>query len=184
MKEVKIKMEEYELTLSHHGIKGMKWGIRRFQKMSGKLTAEGKKRYSQLRETGEQLKSMLPKRNSTKKAKTEEEAGEDYKGARSKSVKQMSDAELRSALNRFQMEQQYSQLTAKKKSAGRQWVESVISEAGKEIAKSYVSKYGKKLIDFGISKGSEKFSPAKSRITANRDNRRDHILKVLNKTKK
>lgn len=32
--------------LSHHGIKGMKWGVRRFQTKSGALTPEGKKRYS------------------------------------------------------------------------------------------------------------------------------------------
>lgn len=30
----------------HHGIKGMRWGVRRFQKKDGTLTAEGKKRYS------------------------------------------------------------------------------------------------------------------------------------------
>lgn len=29
----------------HWGIKGMKWGIRRFQKKDGSLTPEGKKRY-------------------------------------------------------------------------------------------------------------------------------------------
>ena len=31
--------------LQHWGIKGMKWGIRRFQKKDGSLTPEGKKRY-------------------------------------------------------------------------------------------------------------------------------------------
>ena len=31
--------------LYHHGIKGMKWGVRRFQKEDGSLTAAGKKRY-------------------------------------------------------------------------------------------------------------------------------------------
>ncbi|MBR6287816.1 MAG: hypothetical protein IKR19_00555 [Acholeplasmatales bacterium] len=31
--------------LYHHGIKGQKWGIRRFQNEDGSLTAEGKKRY-------------------------------------------------------------------------------------------------------------------------------------------
>lgn len=30
----------------HHGVKGQKWGIRRFQKKDGTLTNEGKKRYS------------------------------------------------------------------------------------------------------------------------------------------
>lgn len=31
--------------LSHHGILGMKWGIRRFQNSDGTLTPEGKERY-------------------------------------------------------------------------------------------------------------------------------------------
>lgn len=34
-----------ELYLAHHGILGMKWGIRRYQNPDGSLTAEGKLRY-------------------------------------------------------------------------------------------------------------------------------------------
>ena len=34
-----------EEELYHWGIKGMKWGIRRYQNEDGSLTAEGKKRY-------------------------------------------------------------------------------------------------------------------------------------------
>lgn len=37
-------MNEYELY--HHGIKGMKWGVRRYQNSDGSLTSAGKKRYS------------------------------------------------------------------------------------------------------------------------------------------
>ena len=33
----------------HHGIKGMKWGVRRYQNADGTLTAAGKKRVSQRR---------------------------------------------------------------------------------------------------------------------------------------
>lgn len=36
----------YPDYLYHHGIKGQKWGVRRFQKKDGSLTPEGKKRYS------------------------------------------------------------------------------------------------------------------------------------------
>lgn len=32
--------------LYHHGIKGMKWGVRRYQNKDGSLTAKGRKRYS------------------------------------------------------------------------------------------------------------------------------------------
>lgn len=70
----------------HWGIKGQKWGVRRYQNKDGSLTPAGKKRYSQ-----------------------------DYIDAHSeKSVSEMSDAELRKRNNRLQMEQQYAQLTRKK----------------------------------------------------------------------
>lgn len=36
----------YESELYHHGIKGMKWGIRRFRRKDGSLTPEGEIRYS------------------------------------------------------------------------------------------------------------------------------------------
>ena len=35
----------YNNELYHHGIKGMKWGVRRYQNPDGSLTAAGKKRY-------------------------------------------------------------------------------------------------------------------------------------------
>lgn len=37
----------YEYYLAHHGIKGQKWGVRRYQNTDGSLTAVGKKRYAQ-----------------------------------------------------------------------------------------------------------------------------------------
>lgn len=33
------------IYLAHHGIKGQKWGVRRFQNEDGSLTSAGKKRY-------------------------------------------------------------------------------------------------------------------------------------------
>ena len=35
-------------VLVHHGIKGMKWGVRRYRNKDGSLTPEGKRRYREL----------------------------------------------------------------------------------------------------------------------------------------
>lgn len=56
-------MENY---LSHHGIKGQKWGVRRFQNKDGSLTAAGKKRqttWNTTTKTGEQITVTKDKRS-------------------------------------------------------------------------------------------------------------------------
>lgn len=37
----------YETELRHHGVKGMKWGVRRYQNKDGSLTLKGKRRYGE-----------------------------------------------------------------------------------------------------------------------------------------
>lgn len=57
-------MEEY---LIHHGIKGQRWGVRRFQNEDGSLTSEGAKRYQTAKDeyqkskkTYEQARKSVP----------------------------------------------------------------------------------------------------------------------------
>lgn len=45
--------------LAHYGIKGQKWGVRRYQNPDGTRTAEGKKRYS----SDEKVKTSILKRH-------------------------------------------------------------------------------------------------------------------------
>lgn len=47
-----------EFELRHHGIKGMRWGVRRFQNKDGSLTPAGKKRYYDTPELNRQKAEM------------------------------------------------------------------------------------------------------------------------------
>lgn len=46
MDEINKQKGDYEVELYHYGIKGMRWGVRRYQKEDGTLTSAGKQRYS------------------------------------------------------------------------------------------------------------------------------------------
>lgn len=45
--------------LCHHGILGMKWGVRRFRNRDGTLTDEGKRRYSSSEMSDEELRKNV-----------------------------------------------------------------------------------------------------------------------------
>jgi len=61
--------------ISHHGIKGQRWGIRRFQNDDGTLTSEGKERYNEGKITRELNRNELQiASNKTRKAAQEENA--------------------------------------------------------------------------------------------------------------
>lgn len=76
--------------LYHHGVKGMKWGVRRYQRKDGTYTPAGMKR-----------------------RKSQDDWSDDAKTAydiKQKSVKQMSNAELKKLNERTRLEQEYSRL--------------------------------------------------------------------------
>lgn len=43
------RLQENSNELYHHGVKGQKWGIRRYQNADGSLTAEGIKKYRNIK---------------------------------------------------------------------------------------------------------------------------------------
>lgn len=102
--------------LQHFGVKGMKWGVHRYQNKDGTLTPNGKKHY----------RSGLTNQNNP-------EVHDDYARRHSKkSISQMSDAELRDRINRMQLEQQYNQLNDYSKK-GKSQVDKIV-KAGTTVA--------------------------------------------------
>lgn len=45
--------------LYHHGIKGQKWGVRRFQNEDGSLTAAGRQRYGSAKESDDAIRKRI-----------------------------------------------------------------------------------------------------------------------------
>ena len=132
--------------LMHHGVKGMKWGVRRYQKKDGSLTALG--RYKQYK-TNKQRKKNLEKAREAKAAKKK---AANQPVQKKKSVKEMSDAELQAAIRRLEMEQRYNQLSPKKVSKGKKVVDAILNDMAIPVAKDV----GRQLFKSGAVKATNK----------------------------
>ena len=84
--------------LCHHGIKGMKWGIRRFQNPDGTLTEAGKKRYYQTGKypwSGFQLSDKKVKKGKEKRFVNKDGTLTDLAKAETRDMKGFSDEDKR-----------------------------------------------------------------------------------------
>lgn len=116
----------YESELYHHGVKGMRWGVRKKSTKS----------------------SQARKKMSFK-------AHEDYRKAhKKKSIRRMSDKELADRNKRLSAEQQYKKLT-KKSSKGRLAVKVILSSAGAATVTAGAVYLGAKYSPQLISRGAE-----------------------------
>lgn len=150
---------DYNSYLQHHGIKGMRWGVRRYQNRDGSLTPSGKKRYDQdVRENNAKKKDNRiiidgpdPKRwakEDTKRVKGVVDSSSSMvkelqnieRSSRSNSRKrmnlsEMSDKEMRDQINRELLERQYSDMFSPKRTGrGREYVSKSLETAGTILA--------------------------------------------------
>ena len=163
--------EEY---LAHHGIKGQRRGIRRFQNYDGSLTAAGKLRYSvdnggrsiskkvdpksvvklkkrQTKETAklERLKIKEAAKNEKRKEKLEKKkshmTNKEY-------VKTLSNEELKAINNRDIAENTWLKNHPEKKTVGRYIADDFLKPAFEKAMKEQVNNYVSKFVNYSTKK--------------------------------
>lgn len=133
-----------ETYLAHHGIKGQKWGIRRFQNPDGTRTPLGKKREKKNRNPSIKQKVKNVKTHYT-------EQYEEYQ-RRVDKISSMSDSELEKRIRRLKLEKELRDLELNDISPGAKVAGEILSSSGMTAAKKVGAAAGTYAIKVGIEK--------------------------------
>ena len=91
--------------LAHHGVKGQRWGVRRFQNPDGSLTEKGKRRMKTLHGKSDKLDAKKAKLNSPRKVNSKLANRSKNRGEFIRRIQQQQQQEL----HRIQMQMQQQQ---------------------------------------------------------------------------
>ncbi len=161
-----------ENSLEHHGILGMKWGVRRYQNKDGSLTPAGKKRYDDPKSTN------------------------DYEAAKQRAIKSgtaqdvlrfrgnLTTQELQAAKQRLDLEQQLVNLDQARIDAGRKKVDNVVNymQTGVRAANTGIEAWNV------VAKVSNTFRGTNMKIIGEKNDKSEgisakDIVSILKKTK-
>ena len=153
-----------DLELYHHGVKGQRWGVRRYQNKDGSLTSYGKKRYAkelakleaekkrvrQQEQTAKKMKKLDDMRkdiDERKKALKTDETPEPTKQPKAQTTTQkrklseLSDEEIQAKIDRMNLENKYKELAQERIDA----VSKKEVSKGRKFAEEVIEKAGKNI---------------------------------------
>lgn len=153
MNDYRACVENLQSSLYHFGIKGMKWGIRRYENPDGTLTELGKARYGSKAEKDPENKRYYRDVEASQDAQQLSRAAKggsqstsaasniarrsiEKERARAKAkidVSDMSDEEIRRRVNRMNLERQYKDLMTSDVGAGKAAVRDILDTVGDVI---------------------------------------------------
>lgn len=153
-----------DLELYHHGVKGQRWGVRRYQNKDGSLTSYGKKRYAkelakleaekkrvrQQEQTAKKMKKLDDMRkdiDERKKALKTDESPEPTKQPKAQTTPQkrklseLSNEEIQAKIDRMNLENKYKTLAQERIDA----VSKKEVSKGRKFAEEVIEKAGKNI---------------------------------------
>lgn len=164
--DLEFSDEDYENFLEHHGVKGMKWGVRKAESAARAVRA---KRQERKQKRTERKKARAEQRQERRENRAAKRA--DARKAKNP-ASQMSDAQIKERVNRMNLEAQYNRLS--KEAYGntpKGKVENFVKKQGVQLLEKQLQKQANRAIDAGIEKalGAATAKAAKKKVESLND---------------